>query len=48
MKETVLHIRIDTELQERLKEAAKGDGRTLSGLIRKVLGDYINKPLRRQ
>ena len=40
MKETTLHIRIETELHEKLKRLAKEDGRTVSGLIRKVLEDY--------
>ena len=40
MKEVVIHIRIDAELQEKLKRLAKEDGRTVSGLIRKVLEDY--------
>ncbi len=40
MKEITLHIRIETELHDRLRQLAKADSRTVSGLIRKVLEDY--------
>lgn len=36
-----LTIRIPNELREKLEQEAKGDGRSLSNLITKILSDYV-------
>ena len=43
MKNTILHIKINEELKERLQRLAVQDGRTLSNLVQKVLTDYANQ-----
>lgn len=37
-----LHILIDRDVKERLKVAAKEDGRNLSNLVNKVLSDFVS------
>jgi len=43
MKNTILHMKINEELKERLQRLAVQDGRTLSNLVQKVLTDYANQ-----
>ena len=43
MKNTILHMKINEDLKERLRELAEQDGRTLSNLIQKVLTDYADR-----
>lgn len=40
MKNTILHMKINEDLKERLRKLAEQDGRNLSNLIQKVLSDY--------
>ena len=40
MKSTILHMKINEDLKERLRKLAEQDGRNLSNLIQKVLSDY--------
>ncbi len=41
MKTTILHMKINDTLKERLRQLAEQDGRTLSNLVQKVLSDYV-------
>jgi predicted DNA-binding protein len=43
MKNTILHMKINEELKDRLQWLAEQDGRTLSNLVQKVLTDYASK-----
>lgn len=40
MKNTILHMKINEDIKERLRKLAEQDGRNLSNLIQKVLSDY--------
>lgn len=40
MKNTILHMKINEDLKERIRKLAEQDGRNLSNLIQKVLSDY--------
>lgn len=43
MLNTILHIKINEELKERLRKLAAHDQRTLSNLVQKVLADYADQ-----
>jgi hypothetical protein len=43
VKDAVLIIRITRELRAALEAAAEADGRTISGLVQKVLADHCAK-----
>lgn len=40
MKNTILHMKINEDIKERIRKLAEQDGRNLSNLIQKVLSDY--------
>lgn len=41
MSKEILHMRIDSDTKEALKEIAAADNRNLSNLIEKILQDYV-------
>lgn len=43
MKNTILHMKINEGLKERLRKLAEQDGRTLSNLIQNVLTHYTDR-----
>ena len=43
MKNTILHMKINEGLKERLRKLAEQDGRNLSNLIQKVLSNYATR-----
>ena len=43
MKNTILHMKINEDLKERLRKLAEQDGRNLSNLIQKVLSNYATR-----
>ncbi len=43
MKDSILHIRINKELLERLRTIALIENRTLSNLVETILKDYLKE-----
>ena len=43
MKDGTLHIRINTQLKERIKEQAEKEGTIMSDLVDRIIRNYLQK-----
>jgi len=43
MSKTTLHMKIEEELKERLRQLAERENRSLSNLVEKVLMDFVEQ-----